>query len=610
MILCNNNCSPSISFFDVEKPKKSKKTTKITKLLLSGCYKFSIIGLIFFTLVLIVLFAVAFDNSTSQNGFFTSGSPTTIIWMSIVHAGLCITILFDLFVPLLVLRLYKRIMKCLWRNTKDEKQLNIDGYFMSLVIRVLWSLMIAVVGFINWICYGLYYESRDRIAGYISFFTILTPISYISMAYHQYVRFRKHNILIFGFKDSIDNFYVDRMHKRTRLCCRFGFLLKLVCYLIMTAIFATLILITIQAVSIAQDELKYPGKLVTVTSNKQPFDLHLYCEGREDRDDVVLMDADVGVASPYAYYKQFLSLLANSGMRACVIERAGYGFSDSGPFPRDLGNNTALEMASIIKSSLNTPIVLVSHSAASFTARVMMHYYPKLLRGVVLIHPAHENQDELYFKGQVYNMSNDEFDQLKQKKLISNNWIRFVTPLALTRLFPQYFHANFILTQDDIFELYYLNGWKTYFSISNMSLIYQYTQHTIHLNKYSNVVWSELNSFSSISHMMNDLRGGNSSLFHFNSSRPFSMSILTSQHVLNGTCEDNHLDPSSRLCQNFLAYQSKRQDAILSMHFDLANYYRNYLFEWSLIPGNFDVILTNPSLVVQHVIKLMVHTKP
>ena len=79
-------------------------------------------------------------------------------------------------------------------------------------------------------------------------------------------------------------------------------------------------------------------------------------------------------------------LLASSA-RVCAYDRAGYGFSDEGPLPRNLDADVADLHALIEHAHLKTPLLLVGHSRGSNIVRLYAQRYPADVEGLVLIDP-------------------------------------------------------------------------------------------------------------------------------------------------------------------------------------------------------------------------------
>ena len=79
--------------------------------------------------------------------------------------------------------------------------------------------------------------------------------------------------------------------------------------------------------------------------------------------------------------------------RVCSYDRAGYGWSDSGPEPR-----SSLQIAHELKQLLQAagekgPYVLVGHSIGGYDIRVYTSQYPNDVAGMVLVDASHEDQD-------------------------------------------------------------------------------------------------------------------------------------------------------------------------------------------------------------------------
>jgi pimeloyl-ACP methyl ester carboxylesterase len=79
--------------------------------------------------------------------------------------------------------------------------------------------------------------------------------------------------------------------------------------------------------------------------------------------------------------------------RVCSYDRAGYGWSDSGPAPR-----SSLQIARELKQLMQAagekgPYVLVGHSMGGYDVRVYTGQYPNDVVGMVLVDASHEDQD-------------------------------------------------------------------------------------------------------------------------------------------------------------------------------------------------------------------------
>ncbi len=71
--------------------------------------------------------------------------------------------------------------------------------------------------------------------------------------------------------------------------------------------------------------------------------------------------------------------------RVCWYERAGFGWSDSGPFPNH-SDSIARDLHRLLTGAgIQPPYVLVGHSMGAFHVRVYRGYYPNEVAGLVLV---------------------------------------------------------------------------------------------------------------------------------------------------------------------------------------------------------------------------------
>jgi pimeloyl-ACP methyl ester carboxylesterase len=71
----------------------------------------------------------------------------------------------------------------------------------------------------------------------------------------------------------------------------------------------------------------------------------------------------------------------------CLYNRAGYGRSEPGPFPRTASRETGELRALLEKAGLEPPFVLVGHSLGGLNALVFTRDYPEVTGGLVLLDP-------------------------------------------------------------------------------------------------------------------------------------------------------------------------------------------------------------------------------
>lgn len=135
------------------------------------------------------------------------------------------------------------------------------------------------------------------------------------------------------------------------------------------------------------DTYAKPGERITIAPGRS---LNLRCTGDGPR--TVLLEAGSNADSSAWFRVQ--SLLSPKA-RVCAYDRAGYGFSDEGPLPRDLDADGADLSALIAAAKLKTPLVLVGHSLGSNIVRRYAQTHPANVSALVLVDPPEQGADAL-----------------------------------------------------------------------------------------------------------------------------------------------------------------------------------------------------------------------
>jgi len=129
-----------------------------------------------------------------------------------------------------------------------------------------------------------------------------------------------------------------------------------------------------------------PQRLVRLADGRA---INLYCLGHGVP--TVVLDAGWG-DSAVVWRKVHSSLAKHS--QVCAFDRAGYGFSDPGPLPRD-AEHIAKDMKGMFGAAgLKPPYVLVGHSLGGLNVRYYADLHPQEIAGMVLVEPATEHQDK------------------------------------------------------------------------------------------------------------------------------------------------------------------------------------------------------------------------
>ena len=142
-----------------------------------------------------------------------------------------------------------------------------------------------------------------------------------------------------------------------------------------------------QAIASARDTRRFPppGRLVDVDGHC----MHIHCIG-EGKPTVVFDSGLPGSSLSWCYVQPEVAKLT----RACSYDRAGLGWSEPGPSPRD-SERIVEELHSLLANAgVRPPYVLVGHSFGGLTVRLYASKYPEEVVGIVLVDPLHPEEWE------------------------------------------------------------------------------------------------------------------------------------------------------------------------------------------------------------------------
>lgn len=154
--------------------------------------------------------------------------------------------------------------------------------------------------------------------------------------------------------------------------------------LLMLALGAVLVLVVAWgaaavAAEVASRSHAMRGEMVDIGDRR----LRLVCEGPSSARPVVWLEA--GAFSGAADFAAIQSKLTARGLRSCAYDRAGMGYSDTGPKPRD-GNAIVADLEALVAASGERgPFVLVGHSMAGLYVRQFAVRNPEQVVGLVLL---------------------------------------------------------------------------------------------------------------------------------------------------------------------------------------------------------------------------------
>lgn len=145
-----------------------------------------------------------------------------------------------------------------------------------------------------------------------------------------------------------------------------------------------LVAVGLSGCSVAHVVADQPSQLVKEPDGRR---INLACAGRGSP--TVLLESGFGADS--RAWRKVQPTLART-TRVCAYDRAGYGYSDPGPPPRDGGSIARDLDHALAAARIAGPFVVVGHSAGGLYGRVFSARRPKEIAGLVLLDPTVERR--------------------------------------------------------------------------------------------------------------------------------------------------------------------------------------------------------------------------
>ncbi len=140
-----------------------------------------------------------------------------------------------------------------------------------------------------------------------------------------------------------------------------------------------------QAIATERAERAYPppGEMVEVGG----YSLHIHCVGQGSPS--VVLDAGSGeMSAQWVWVQQEVS----GTTRVCAYDRAGMGWSEMGPEPRD-AKQISSELHTLLEGAdIEGPYVMVGHSFGGLYMQTYAARYPEEVAGVTLVESSHPDQ--------------------------------------------------------------------------------------------------------------------------------------------------------------------------------------------------------------------------
>jgi pimeloyl-ACP methyl ester carboxylesterase len=140
-----------------------------------------------------------------------------------------------------------------------------------------------------------------------------------------------------------------------------------------------------QEVATRSDQRRFPppGELIDVGSHR----LHLNCTGHGSPA-VILEAGNLGMSADWIKIQQRVV----ETTQVCSYDRAGTGWSDTGPDPRDADRISAELHTLLSHAGVAAPYVLVGHSYGGLYTLRYAGQYPDEVAGLVLLDSSHSDQ--------------------------------------------------------------------------------------------------------------------------------------------------------------------------------------------------------------------------
>lgn len=130
------------------------------------------------------------------------------------------------------------------------------------------------------------------------------------------------------------------------------------------------------------DAFARPHQLVDIGGRK----MNLHCSGQGAT--TVVFDSPSGEAG-WGWFRVQPAVARHT--RACVFDRAGFGFSDPSPRP-NTSANVAEDLHKLLAGAgIKPPYVMVGNSMGGENVQVYAYRYPAEVKGLVLVEPGHED---------------------------------------------------------------------------------------------------------------------------------------------------------------------------------------------------------------------------
>ncbi len=192
-----------------------------------------------------------------------------------------------------------------------------------------------------------------------------------------------------------------------------GIIIIIILFIAVIIIFALMINHNNQLKKEAKEYLP-PGNIIEVNYKK----LHLYTEGEGDF--TLVFMAGHGTSSPTLDFKPLWVRMVDA-YRIAVIEKSGYGWSETSNSPRDIDTMLEETRKMLKLSGEKGPYVLFPHSMSGLEAIYWVQKYPDEVKAIIGLDPC----------------TPETIDLLPEPQKIQLNFMYFISRIGLSRFMPE-----------------------------------------------------------------------------------------------------------------------------------------------------------------------------
>lgn len=203
------------------------------------------------------------------------------------------------------------------------------------------------------------------------------------------------------------------MKRKTKMFRILGIIIAI---LLLTAVIIIFALIINHKSKLKKESEEYPpiGSIVEVNDKK----LHVYTAG--DGDITLVFMAGHGTNCPALDFKPLWIRLTDE-YRIAVIEKAGYGWSETSNSPKDLDTILEETRKAIELSGEKAPYVLFPHSMSGLEAVYWAQKYPDKVKAIIGLDPC----------------TPETIDLLPEPQKLQLQFMYFISRIGLSRLMPE-----------------------------------------------------------------------------------------------------------------------------------------------------------------------------